>query len=217
MLSVSSGPEYEQAVSRVKDQMGPIGGVLHAPGAVDLDHPAFIRKTSEQMMPVLEPKTDGLDLLYQAPHKEPLRFFALFSSVSGVMPELGAGQSDYAMANAYMDYFAAAKGFPVLSIQWPSWKETGMGESKSRAYQKSGLKSITDREGLSLFDAIMAGDCGSVIMPAVIHPEKWEPDRLSLSSGLTETKQQEQADTESVEEWLTGISSPGIKTGAVKI
>jgi hypothetical protein len=31
-----------------------------------------------------------------------------------------------------MDYFAAAKGFPVLSIQWPSWKETGMGESKSR-------------------------------------------------------------------------------------
>jgi hypothetical protein len=33
--------------------------------------------------------------------------------VSGVMPELGAGQSDYAMANAYMDYFAAAKGFPV--------------------------------------------------------------------------------------------------------
>ncbi|WP_276789650.1 hypothetical protein, partial [Bacillus sp. (in: firmicutes)] len=105
----------------------------------------------------------------------------------------------YAMANAYMDYFAAAKGFPVLSIQWPSWKETGMGESKSRAYQKSGLKSITDREGLSLFDAIMAGDCGSVIMPAVIHPEKWEPGRLLLSSGLTETKQQEQADTESVE------------------
>jgi hypothetical protein len=33
--------------------------------------------------------------------------------------------------------------------------------------------------------------CGSVIMPAVIHPEKWEPDRLLLSSGLTETKQQE--------------------------
>jgi hypothetical protein len=36
-----------------------------------------------------------------------------------------------------------------------------MGESKSRAYLKSGLKSITDREGLSLFDAIMAGDCVS--------------------------------------------------------
>ncbi|MFG3445222.1 beta-ketoacyl synthase N-terminal-like domain-containing protein [Bacillus velezensis] len=205
VLSVSSGPEYEQAVSRVKEKMGPIGGVIHAAGAVDLDHPAFIRKTREQMMTVLEPKTDGLDLLYQALHKEPLRFFALFSSVSGVMPELGAGQSDYAMANAYMDYFAAAKGFPVLSIQWPSWKETGMGESKSRAYQKSGLKSITDREGLSLFDAVMAGDCGSVIMPAVIHPEKWEPDRLMLSTGLTETKQHVQGETESVEEWLTGI------------
>ncbi len=61
VLSVSSGPEYEQAVSRVKDQIGPIGGVLHAAGAVDLDHPAFIRKTREQMMPVVEPKTDGLD------------------------------------------------------------------------------------------------------------------------------------------------------------
>ncbi|MDJ1630882.1 hypothetical protein QNN00_12925 [Bacillus velezensis] len=57
-------------------------------------------------------------------------------------------------------------------------ERNGYGRIKKRAYQKSGLKSITDREGLSLFDAIMAGDCGSVIMPAVIHPEKWEPDRL---------------------------------------
>ena len=81
MLSVSSGPDYEQAVSRVKEKMGPIGGVIHAAGAVDLDHPAFIRKTSEQMMTVLEPKTDGLDLLYQALHTEPLRFCAVFFSV----------------------------------------------------------------------------------------------------------------------------------------
>ncbi len=87
-------------------------------------------------MPVLEPKTDGLDLLYQAPHKEPPVFCAVFFSVrrdAGIR----SGQSDYAMANAYMDYLAVAKGFPVLSIQWPSWKETGMGESKSGPIRKA--------------------------------------------------------------------------------
>ena len=77
MLSVSSGPEYEQAVSRVKEKMGPIGGVIHAAGAVDLDHPAFIRKTREQMMPVLEPKTDGLDLCIKRCTRS-LSGFALF-------------------------------------------------------------------------------------------------------------------------------------------
>ncbi|WP_443798273.1 KR domain-containing protein, partial [Burkholderia gladioli] len=55
------------------------------------------------------------------------------SSVSAAVPALAVGQSDYAMANAYMDYVAQAQAtrLPILSIQWPSWRDSGMGESRS--------------------------------------------------------------------------------------
>ncbi|MFP3822198.1 KR domain-containing protein, partial [Bacillus sp. SIMBA_008] len=78
---------------------------------------------------VCTPKVTGLGGLYEAVRNEPLSFFILFSSVSGLIPSLAAGQSDYAMANSFMDSFAnhqAGKGNVfVKAVQWPVWKETG--------------------------------------------------------------------------------------------
>ncbi|XYJ24168.1 KR domain-containing protein [Bacillus velezensis] len=44
----------------------------------------------------------------------------MFSSVSAAVPILAAGQSDYAMANSYMDYFAENNEGGIMSIQWLS-------------------------------------------------------------------------------------------------
>ena len=192
VLSVSLADQYalEQHLQEVKSTMGPIGGIIHCAGICDLKNPAFIRKSMDGIQRVLEPKVAGLDTIYQVFAKEPLQFFILFSSISAIVPSLASGQSDYVMANAYMDYFAEAahvktphikditKACPVFSIQWPSWKETGMGEVKSRAYELTGLLSITNEEGLSLFDRILAGKPGPVVIPAVVNPELWRPDRL---------------------------------------
>lgn len=162
-------------LGRVRETWGPIGGVIHCAGSVDDVNPAFIRKQAKSMQKVLDPKTHGVHVLYRAFRHEPLRFFVMYSSVSSALPSLAAGQSDYAMANAYLDYFAEAarlentiSPYPVISIQWPSWEESGFGAVASDAYRQSGLLNITDAEGLFWLDRIIREDIGPVILPAVV-------------------------------------------------
>lgn len=170
----------QESLQEVKRTMGSTGGVIHCAGLADFENPAFIRKSTDGIKQVLDPKVTGLDVLYKSFFNEPLRFFVLFSSVSGIIPTLGVGQSDYAMANAYMDYFAEAHNdaCPIVSIQWPNWKETGMGEVKSRFYDETGLLSITNAEGLQLLDHILAEKIGPVILPAVVNLDLWKPWQL---------------------------------------
>ncbi|MEW9701792.1 beta-ketoacyl synthase N-terminal-like domain-containing protein [Paenibacillus sp. SI8] len=170
----------QECISEIHDNLGPIGGVIHCAGLNDRDNPAFIRKSSLGIQRVLDPKVTGLQILNESVKNEPLQFFILFSSVSGMIPTLATGQSDYAMANAYMDYFAEANAnsLPIISIQWPNWKETGMGEVKGRAYEQTGLLSHTNREGLNLLDKVLAYRIGPVILPAVVNQNLWKPDQL---------------------------------------
>ncbi|MCW3466426.1 SDR family NAD(P)-dependent oxidoreductase [Chitinophaga nivalis] len=155
-----------------------IGGVLHAAGLIDMETPAFIRKTVAGIAQVLSPKVAGLQALYAALQHEPLQCFLLFSSVSAQIPALGSGQSDYAMANAYMDYFAQSHGPLLQSIQWPNWKETGMGEVKNAAYTRTGLLAFSNQTGLDLLDELLAQHIGPVVMPAVFVPGEWHPAKL---------------------------------------
>lgn len=177
-ISLTNVNAIQAELARVKRSIGPIGGVIHCAGNVDTANPAFIRKQADAMQRVLDPKTSGVHALFHAFRHEPLRFFVLFSSVSSAMPSLGAGQSDYVMANAYMDYFAEAVSqesaispFPVISIQWPSWQESGFGAVTSEAYRQSGLLGITDAEGMLWLDHIIRENRGPVILPAVIASE----------------------------------------------
>ena len=57
------------------------------------------------------------------------------------------------------------------SIQWPSWKESGMGEVKTEAYKKIGIKSHTDKEGLMFLDACLNQTKEPIILPGMIDPE----------------------------------------------
>ncbi|MCM3269689.1 SDR family NAD(P)-dependent oxidoreductase [Paenibacillus elgii] len=177
-VDLTSEKDVREAVDHIRRTLGPVGGLIHCAGLVDGANPAFIRKTAPSVQRVMDPKVRGLHVLYDALLQEPLRFFALFSSVSSVIPALAVGQSDYAMANAYMDYFAEARAgdCPIVSIQWPSWKETGFGEVVGAAYKQTGLLTLTDAEGLQLLDRIVAGGMGPVVLPAVLDREAAGPD-----------------------------------------
>ncbi|MCV2515295.1 amino acid adenylation domain-containing protein [Bacillus subtilis] len=179
-LTLSDDAQVEQTLQHIKRTLGPIGGVIHCAGLTDMDTLAFIRKTSDDIQRVLEPKVSGLTTLYRHVCNEPLQFFVLFSSVSAIIPELSAGQADYAMANSYMDYFAEAhqKHAPIISVQWPNWKETGMGEVTNQAYRESGLLSITNSEGLRFLDQIVSKMFGPVVLPAMANQTNWEPELL---------------------------------------
>ncbi|SCW49801.1 Acyl transferase domain-containing protein [Paenibacillus tianmuensis] len=179
-VPLSDVQAVEESVQAVRRSLGPIGGVLHAAGLLDEENSAFIRKTVEGIEQVLEPKVAGLDALYRSLRAEPLQFFVAFSSVSATIPSLAAGLSDYAVANAYMDYLAEAKRpeCPIVSVQWPSWKEAGMGEVKSRAYEQTGLLTMTNAEGLEFLDYVLARKIGPVAMSAVVNPSLWNPQTL---------------------------------------
>ncbi|MCO1604483.1 SDR family NAD(P)-dependent oxidoreductase [Desulfosporosinus nitroreducens] len=224
---LTDGNALQQSLQNIKDTVGPIGGVIHCAGLGDSENPAFIRKSLHGIQRVLSPKVDGLDVMYQSFKNEPLQFFVLFSSVSAIIPTLASGQSDYAMANAYMDYVAEAEidNCPIVSIQWPSWKETGMGEVKSSAYQQTGLQSLTNAEGLQLLDRIIKGKIGPVVLPAVVNPNLWKQRQLmqrtikevstksvqTRSAVITESVKSTDTLLIATQEWLKKLFSDELK------
>ncbi|MFH6681427.1 SDR family NAD(P)-dependent oxidoreductase [Bacillus amyloliquefaciens] len=181
-------------IETIRRTMGPIGGVIHCAGSVNSVNPAFIRKTADDIQEVLEPKVAGLQTLSSLFTNDPLQFFVLFSSVSAVVPALAAGQSDYAMTNGYMDYFASAHQhqYPMVSIQWPNWKETGLGEVRTESLKQTGLLGLTNAEGLDLLDRILSENIRPAVLPAIVDRSEWHPDKL-----LCQKKKQKEAEAES--------------------
>ncbi|WP_277682201.1 non-ribosomal peptide synthetase, partial [Saccharomonospora azurea] len=169
------------AVREVEDELGPIAGLLHCAGTVDRNNPAFVRKSVEDVRAVLRPKVEGLDALLSAVEGRALRFAVLFSSVASAVPTLAAGQLDYAMANAHLDYAAQSRAHavPLVSVQWPSWKDTGMGEVRGAAFRSTGMAALTDDDGLALLDTVLDGRHGRVVLPAVVDDDSaWRPGEL---------------------------------------
>nr|AVI26424.1 polyketide synthase [Candidatus Entotheonella serta] len=177
-MVLSDHDAVRETLGQVTKSFGPIRGLLHCSGAVDSETPAFVRKPIAKVSQVLEPKVSGLQTLLAQCRPQSLKFAVLFSSVAATIPRLASGLSDYAMANAYMDYVAQATGGKLVSIQWPSWQETGMGAANSRAYHETGLLRHNNQEGLRLLDDILSQQTEPVILPAVVDSALWAPQQL---------------------------------------
>lgn len=212
--------EVALALDKVKRQWGAIKGLVHCAGLVDMETPAFIRKPIETIIKLQEPKIIGLHNLYDALKSHNIDFGILFSSISALVPHLGAGQCDYAMCNAYLENFAALhykEGY--RSIQWPSWKETGMGEVTEGIYRDLGLLSLTNLEGAKIIDKVIAlkpEDGLPTIAPMVYNPEIF-----SIENVLQIPEQKEQvkvevtkADDSIVSNWVTVQISEALKLPA---
>ncbi|MGW3569213.1 SDR family NAD(P)-dependent oxidoreductase [Streptomyces sp. NPDC000941] len=179
-LPLDRADEVASAIATIESTLGRITGVIHAAGLIDTRNPAFIRKPVADIARVVSPKVDGTRNLLAALNAQVLRFAILFSSVSAVIPTLGAGQSDYAMGNAFMDYIAQAYAadLPITSVQWPSWREAGFGEVTNQAYTDTGLLTITNAEGLTILDDILTTSRGPVVMPVHVHADRFDPGAL---------------------------------------
>lgn len=108
-----------------------LNGIIHAAGLIR--DAFFYAKTAEGVRDVLRPKIAGAVHLDACTKELPLDFFCCFSSVSSVFGN--TGQSDYALANGFMDAFAAyrrqlvdagARSGKTISINWPLWQDGGM-------------------------------------------------------------------------------------------
>ena len=169
-------------IQEIHQSMGLITGVFYCAGIISKD-PAFIKKELTDIESVYELKTKGMVTLHRMLEKEPLSFYIMFSSISSIVPILSVGQSDYAAANSYMDYYAfnqegAGKRY-IKSIQWPAWGETGMAKGvEMPAYKAMGMIPMTMKEGLEFLDI------AKKISKAVIAPCKVVSDEFNIENML---------------------------------
>ncbi|RLV10043.1 beta-ketoacyl synthase [Streptomyces griseocarneus] len=140
----------------------PLTAVIHAAGV--LDDAVVTDMTPDRLARVARPKIDAAGHLDALTRDLDLSAFVLFSSASGTLGT--AAQAAYAAANAALDALARrrrANGLPATSLAWGFWEQpssmTGhLGEVDLARIARSGLRSLTSREGLTLFDRALASD-----------------------------------------------------------
>ncbi|WCT58030.1 SDR family NAD(P)-dependent oxidoreductase [Paenibacillus kyungheensis] len=159
---VSKADELEAALCQLRAQYGKVNGIVHAAGVAGKGY--LFQKQPLDFQSVMAPKVKGTWLLDKLTENEPPDFFVLFSSITALIG--GVGQGDYTAANAYMDTFAAKRnqsGKRTLSINWPIWKETGMGVDYE--IQDNGiLQAIRTTSAMQMLDFLLPQSHANVIV-----------------------------------------------------
>ncbi|MBW1597681.1 SDR family NAD(P)-dependent oxidoreductase [Streptomyces sp. JJ38] len=152
-------------VDEARARFGGLDGVLHLAGV--LRDGLVARKTRNHAEAVVRPKVWGAHHLDLATRRDPLDFFALFSSASGVTGV--AGQSDYAFANAFLDGFAewregrrhdGDRSGATVSIAWPLWEAGGMDvDEKAKRWieENLGWVPLPVETGMRVFESVLGG------------------------------------------------------------
>ena len=140
----------------------PLGAVVHAAGV--LDDCLIGDLTAERMERVMAPKVDAALHLHELTERLELTAFVLFSSSSATLG--GAGQGNYAAANAFLDGLAAqrrARGLAGVSLAWGLWEQAdGLASQLSDVDRsriaRAGVRALSSARGLELLDAAQGSD-----------------------------------------------------------
>ncbi|MCC3770770.1 type I polyketide synthase, partial [Streptomyces sp. UNOC14_S4] len=145
----------------------PLTAVIHAAGAID--DAALHALTPDRLDRVLRPKTDAAWNLHELTRELDLAEFVLFSSMAGTFG--GAGQANYAAANAFLDALAhhrRSRGLAATSLAWGLWAEaSGMTGHLDRAdldrIARTGVAALETDHALALYAAARTADRPSVL------------------------------------------------------
>ena len=151
----------------------PLTAVVHAAGV--LDDAAFAALTPNGWTPCWRRRPTPPGTCTNSPPGSDLDAFVLFSSVAGVFG--GAGQGNYAAANAFLDALAAhrrAHGLPATSVAWGLWAAGGMAggldEAALARLARRGIAPLPADEGLALLDAALPSGTRAVLVAAGLDP-----------------------------------------------
>ncbi|MEW2619203.1 type I polyketide synthase [Streptomyces sp. NPDC048106] len=137
----------------------PLTAVIHAAGLAD--DGVIGSLTPERTAAVLRPKVDAAWHLHDLTRDHELSAFVLFSSAAATLG--GAGQGNYAAANAFLDALAGhrhARGLPALTLSWGLWAQasgiTGhLTEADHQRMARAGMAALDADEALGLLDTAL--------------------------------------------------------------
>jgi acyl transferase domain-containing protein/acyl carrier protein len=180
---VSNMEEISTVFKKIRANMPPLRGVIHAAGV--LDDGVLTQQTFARFSEVMVPKVAGAWNLHLLTREMALDFFVLFSSVSSFWGS--PGQGNYAAANAFLDGLAHlrhAQRLPCVSINWGAWAEVGMAASLDNTKQQNrktkGIGVIGIESGLALLGKLIRAD---PVQVAVINVN-WTEYIQQFSAGI---------------------------------
>jgi NADPH:quinone reductase-like Zn-dependent oxidoreductase len=158
----------------------PLRGIIHSAGT--LADAVLGEQDAERFDRVAASKISGALNLHRASARDPLDFFALYSSTSALLGS--PGQANYAAANAFLDSLALhrrAIGLPATSIAWGAWGEVGMASRLSEAqrarWASAGIGLLESSEAFTRLERALVGEAAHVAVMAI------EPERFLHEAG----------------------------------
>ncbi|WP_193173346.1 SDR family NAD(P)-dependent oxidoreductase [Nisaea nitritireducens] len=163
---VADRQAMEAGLAEARERFGTISGLIHAAG-VEAKGSIFENDAAD-FQSVTAPKIEGAFLLKELLSGDQLRFVCFFSSSAATLGDFGS--CDYAVANRFLMAWGAAWSEPVHVINWPLWRDGGMGKGSDDEtdfyLETSGQRMLEQDEGLELFDRIIANEGGDHLVLA---------------------------------------------------
>ena len=171
-VDVTKIDDMKALIERISDEYGAIYGVIHAAGTFDSKNFKLLDKDIKTVNKIMEPKLKGGIITDLVTRREPLKFFAMLSSVSCSEKLWSAGVGDYAAANAFLSaysYCRAADNAPgkTIALNYSLWAGTGMGSdlgnSALLALKAQGLNSLPAKKAAEAFMRSLSDGSQNVI------------------------------------------------------
>jgi acyl transferase domain-containing protein/NADP-dependent 3-hydroxy acid dehydrogenase YdfG len=168
-LDITDREAVRRELARVRQEWGPITGVVHGAGVIA--DKRIADKTDDQFDRVYATKVAGLRALLDATASDPLELLCVFSSVAARYGN--PGQCDYAMANEVLNQVACAErarrpSCLVRALGWGPWEAGMVTASHAAHFANLGVPLIPLAAGAQAFVAELgtAADAAHVILAA---------------------------------------------------
>ena len=159
-LDVRDAEAVEAALDLIRQEWGPITGIIHGAGVIS--DKLIVDKKLEQFQVVFDTKVEALRTLLDATRADPLNLLCLFSSVAARQGNIG--QCDYAMANEVLNQVAGSeamrrgKACLVRSINWGPWDGGMVTPALAGRFREMGVPLIPLKVGARMLVDELQGD-----------------------------------------------------------